>query len=123
MEWYGKEHLNPQRTKMLVKKWQAPPGNVHDTYYNLFPEVYPIHLPNDHHIVKYNENYYRKDRDYRTFKSAPTPIRSSHIVEWEDGVGPCNSCRLCLEAIAKNDEQMKDYYRKLKEWNEKGTPM
>ena len=53
MEWYGKEHLNPQRTKMLVSKWQSPPCNVYDAYYKLFPELYPKHLPSDHHIVKY----------------------------------------------------------------------
>lgn len=123
MEWYGKEHLNPARTKILVKKWQAPPGNVHDSYYNLFPEVYPIHLPKDHYIVNYNENFYPRDRDYRTFKSAPKPIRSSHTVEYEDGYGPCNVCNLCLEAKMQNDEQMKDYYRRLREWNQKGTPM
>jgi hypothetical protein len=123
MSWYGKEHLNPERTKFLMKRWQGPPGNVSDAYYKLFPELYPKYLPDDHHSVKYNEEKYPKDRDYTTFKSAPKPVVSSHFIEWEDGYGPCNVCTECLAAIKKNDEQSTDYYRRLKEWNEKGTPM
>ena len=51
MKWYGKEHLNPERTKKLVVAWQAPPGNCHDYYYDKFPDLYPHWLPADHHIV------------------------------------------------------------------------
>ncbi len=65
MEWYGKEHLNPTYTKKLMKKWQAPPGNTAENYYALFPELYPKHLPPDHYIVKYNEENFPKDREYK----------------------------------------------------------
>jgi hypothetical protein len=123
MQWYGKEHLNPSRTKKLMNRWQSPPGNTAETYYNLFPELYPYYLPDDHYKVKYNEALYPKDRDYRTFKSAPAKIKSNHIVEWEDGYGPCNVCEECIAVSKKNEEQTVDYYRRLKEWNEKGTPM
>lgn len=123
MAWYGKEHLNPTRTKALVKKWQSPPGNTAAYYYTLFPTIYPKHLPDDHYIKKYNEDHYRKDRDYSTFKSAPKPIKSNHIIEWEDGYGPCNVCDECVTTKKKNDEMSADYYRRLKEWNENGTPM
>lgn len=123
MAWYGKEHLNPTRTKALVKKWQSPPGNTAAYYYILFPTIYPNHLPDDHHIKKYNEALYPKDRDYRTFKSAPKPIKFNHIIEWEDGYGPCNVCDECVITKKKNDEMSADYYKRLKEWNENGTPM
>jgi hypothetical protein len=123
MAWYGKEHLNPTRTKALVKKWQSPPGNTAAYYYMLFPNIYPNHLPDDHYIKKYNEEHYPKDRDYRTFKSAPKPIKSNHIIEWEDGYGPCNVCEECISTKKKNDEITADYYNRLKEWKEKGTPM
>ena len=123
MNWYGKEYLNPKRTNALVKKWQSPPGNVHDIYYKLFPELYPKYLPEDHYIVKYDETLYPKDRDYRTFKSAPILHKSSHMIEWEDGYGPCNVCEICIDTKKKNDELMDEYHRKLKEWKEKGIPM
>jgi len=106
-----------------MKKWQSPPGNTAESYYNLFPELYPYHLPDDHYKVKYNEDLYPTNRDYRTFKPAPKEIKSSHIIEWEDGYGPCNVCEICIEAKKKNDEQTIDYYRRLKEWRENGTPM
>jgi hypothetical protein len=123
MNWYGKECLNPTRTKQLVKKWQAPPGNVHDAYYDKFPELYPYYLPDDHHKVKYNEAHYPKHRDYRTFKRAPPEIKSKHIIEWEDGYGPCNVCDECVTAANLNTIQNKMYYRRLQEWRDKGTPM
>ena len=123
MQWYGKEHLNPSYTKKLMIRWQAPPGNIAENYYNLFPDLYPYYLPDDHYIVKYNEALYPKERDYRTFKKAPKEIKSTHRIEWEDGYGPCNVCKECVDAKKKNDEQTADYYRRLKEWNEKGTPM
>ena len=123
MEWYGKKCLTPDYTRKLMNKWQAPPGNIHDRYYDLFPHLYPKHLPSDHYIVKYNENLYPKNRDYTIFKSAPPEIKSKHQIEWEDGYGPCNVCEECINTKKLNDEQMNEYYRKLKEWKEKGTPM
>ena len=65
MNWYGKEHLQPKYTKKLVKKWDAPPGNTATHYYDLFPALYPKHLPDDHYIVKYDESLYPTNRDYR----------------------------------------------------------
>jgi len=106
-----------------VRQWQAPPGNCADHYYGLFPDLYPYYLPDDHHIVKYKEELYPKNRDYRTFKSAPAEIKSSHRVEWEDGYGPCNVCNLCVDAKKRNDEQTTDYYERLKKWRENGVPM
>jgi len=123
MNWYGKECLNPTYTKKLMKKWQSPPGNTAAHYYQLFPHLEPFHLPDDHYIVKYNEALYPKERDYRTFKSAPKEIKSKHFVEWEDGYGPCNVCEECVSAKKQNEERSADYYRRLREWNEKGTPM
>jgi hypothetical protein len=123
MDWYGKEHLRPAYTKKLMKKWQAPPGNTAEHYYDLFPHLYPYYLPDDHHIVKYNEALYPKHRDYRTYKSPPTQIKSSHIIEWEDGYGPCNVCEECMNARKRNDEQTIDYYKRLEAWREHGTPM
>ena len=123
MNWYGKECLQPKYTKKLVKLWDAPPGNTSDAYYDKFPQLYPYHLPDDHHIVKYNEEKYPKHRDYRNFKSAPKKIKSKHIIEWEDGYGPCNSCEECITANKLNRERAEAYYKKLEEWKEKGTPM
>ena len=123
MDWYGKEHLRPAYTKKLMKKWQAPPGNTAEHYYDLFPHLYPYYLPDDHHIVKYNEALYPKHRDYRTYKSPPKQIKSSHIIEWEDGYGPCNVCEECMNARKRNDEQTIDYYKRLEAWREHGTPM
>jgi hypothetical protein len=123
MDWYGKEHLRPAYTKKLMKKWQAPPGNTAEHYYDLFPHLYPYYLPDDHHIVKYNEALYPKHRDYRTYKSPPTQIKSSHIIEWEDGYGPCNVCEECMNARKRNDVQTIDYYKRLEAWREHGTPM
>jgi hypothetical protein len=123
MNWYGKEHLNPAYTKKLMKKWQAPPGNTAASYYELFPELYPYHLPDDHYIVKYDETLFPKNRDYRGFKKAPPEIKSNHRIEWEDGYGPCNVCEECISAKKRNDEQMEKYYADLKEWRETGKPM
>lgn len=123
MNWYGKEHLQPTYTKKLVNQWQAPPGNCAHRYYTLFPHLYPKYLPDDHHIVKYKEELYPKNRDYSTYESPPEEIKSSHRVEWEDGYGPCNVCKLCIDAKKRNDEQMTDYYERLKRWREDGTPM
>ena len=118
--WYGKEHLNPTRTKALVKKWQSPPGNSSDHYYDLFPHLYPYFLPDDHHIVKYDESKYPRNRDYRTFKSAPKPIKSKHQIEWG---GPCNVCEECVSVAATNAAASADYYKRLEAWRENGTPM
>jgi hypothetical protein len=123
MKWYGKEHLDPKKTKALVTSWQAPPGNSAAYYYQLFPELYPKHLPDDHYMVNYNEELYPTHRDYRTFKSAPKEIKSSHRVEWEDGYGPCNACPICIRAKEANEERQADYYRRLAAWRENGTPM
>lgn len=114
--WYGKEHLNPARTKQLVNIWQSPPGNTAEHYYDLFPNLYPYHLPDDHHIVKYNETLYPKHRDYRNKPEMPESIRSKHTVEWEDGYGPCNICEECKEAKKHNDEQTAKYYADLEVW-------
>lgn len=121
--WYGKECLNPTYTKRLVERWQAPPGNVHDRYYEQFPALYPKWLPQDHYIKKYDPDLFPKDRDYRYFKSAPPEIKSAHQIEWEDGYGPCNVCNVCKEAKQKNDEQQAEYYKKLKAWVAEGKPM
>jgi hypothetical protein len=123
MKWYGKEHLNPKKTKALVSLWQSPPGNSAAYYYQLFPALYPNYLPDDHYMVSYKEELYPKHRDYRTFKSAPKEIRSNHRIEWEDGYGPCNVCPVCMDARRRNDEQQADYYRRLAAWRENGTPM
>lgn len=123
MKWYGKEHLDPKKTKALVSLWQAPPGNSAAHYYDLFPQLYPKYLPDDHYIVKYDESLYAKDRDYSTFKSAPAEIKSSHRVEWEDGYGPCHACPICIRAKELNEERQADYYKRLKAWRENGTPM
>jgi hypothetical protein len=123
MDWYGKEPLKPEYTKKLMKRWQAPPGNAAARYYNLFPELYPNYLPDNHHIVKYDVSLYPTHRDYSKYKSAPEPIKSTHIVEWEDGYGPCNVCVECVAAAKKNHEQTADYYRRLAAWRDNGTPM
>ena len=123
MNWYGKEHLNPKYTEKLMKKWQAPPGNTAKSYYDIFPHLYPYHLPDDHHIVKYNEAHYPLHRDYRKFKKAPKEIKSKHIVEWEDGYGPCNICEECVAVATKNKERAEAYAKSLKEWRDNGTPM
>jgi len=123
MNWYGKEHLNPKKTRALVSLWQSPPGNSAEYYYQLFPKLYPNHLPDDHYKVNYDETKYPINRDYRTFKSAPAEIKSSHRVEWEDGYGPCNVCALCIDAKKRNEEQNTDYYKRLKAWRENGTQM
>ena len=123
MDWYGKEHLCPAYTKKLMKKWQAPAGNSASHYYDLFPNLYPYYLPDDHYIVKYNETLYPTHRDYRTYKSPPESIKSAHKVEWEDGYGPCNVCEVCLIAKRRNDEQTADYYKRLEAWRVNGTPM
>jgi len=75
-----KEHLNPERTKKLKVAWQAPPGNSAAHYYMTFPHLEPFWLPDDHHIVKYNEDLYPKHRDYRTFKSAPKKMMRSRLI-------------------------------------------
>ena len=121
--WYGKECLNPTYTKRLVEHWQAPPGNVHDRYYDQFPDLYPKYLPKDHYLKKYDPALFPKNRDYRFFKSAPPEIKSAHQIEWEDGYGPCNSCEECITANKLNRERAEVYYKKLQEWKEKGTPM
>jgi len=123
MEWYGRTHLNPARTKKLMKRWQAPPGNTAARYYDEFPNLYPNYLPDDHYIVKYDESKYPTHRDYRTFKSAPKKIKSPHQIEWEDGYGPCNVCDVCIAAATKEREQSADYYRRLEAWRTNGTPM
>jgi hypothetical protein len=123
MEWYGNEHLKPAYTKKLMKKWQAPPGNTAAHYYDLFPDLYPIYLPDDHYIVKYNEERYPKNRNYSTFKSAPKEVKSKHIIEWEDGYGPCTVCDECVAVKKLNDDLTVDYYKRLKDWRENGTPM
>ena len=123
MDWYGKEHLIPAYTKKLMKKWQAPPGNTAEHYYDLFPNLYPYYLPDDHYIVKYNETLYPTHRDYRTYKSPPESIKSAHKVEWENGYGPCNVCEVCMSAKRHNDEQTADYYKRLEAWRMNGTPM
>jgi len=123
MKWYGKEPLQPTYTKKLVTQWQAPPGSCAAHYYTLFPDLYPKYLPDDHHIVKYNEALYPKNRDYSTFESAPDPIVSSHKVEWEDGYGPCSVCVVCKKAREDNEKQTMDYYRRLEAWKTHGTPM
>jgi hypothetical protein len=51
-----------------MKNWDAPPGNAAAHYYELFPALYPKHLPDDHYIVKYDESLYPTNRDYSTFK-------------------------------------------------------
>lgn len=123
MDWYGKQHLTPVKTKKLVILWQAPPGNSAAKYYELFPELYPNHLPSDHYMVAYDETKYPNHRDYRTFKSAPAEIKSSHRIEWEYGYGSCNTCPICIDAKKRNDEQQAEYYKSLKAWQENGTPM
>ena len=123
MEWYSKECLTPKRTQYLVRLWQAPPNNVHDRYYYLFPHLYPQYLPLDHHVTNYDVSKYPKNRDYRTFKSAPPEIKSTHRVEWADGCGPSNQCKLCASAKQQNEEQRADYYRRLEAWKTIGTPM
>jgi hypothetical protein len=123
MNWYGKEHLQPKYTKKLVKNWDAPPGNAAAHYYDLFPALYPKHLPDDHYIVKYDESLYPTNRDYSTFKKAPKEIKSTHQIEWEDGYGPCNVCEVCVITKNRNDERRRDYYERLKRWREDGTPM
>jgi hypothetical protein len=123
MKWYGKEHLNPEYTKKLTVAWQAPPGNSAAYYYTQFPHLEPFWLPADHHIVKYKEELYPKNRDYRTFKSVPKEIKSKHQIEWEDGYGPCNTCGVCLKAKQENDEIRADYYQRLEAWRIMGTPM
>ena len=123
MKWYGKEHLDPKKTKALVTSWQAPPGNCAAHYYDLFPHLYPKHLPDDHYLVKYNEDLYPTNRDYSTFKPAPAEIKSAHRIEWEDGYGPCTVCPVCIRAKELNDARQADYYRRLKAWREHGTPM
>jgi len=115
--WYGKEHLNPVRTKRLVIIWQSPPGNTAEHYYDLFPNLYPYYLPDDHHIVKYNEEHFPKHRDYRNFPEKPKPVKSKHTVEWEDGMqGPCNICAECKEAKKQNEVQTVKYYADLDLW-------
>jgi hypothetical protein len=121
MNWYGKEHLNPKYTNQLMKKWDAPPGNTAHRYYGLFPELYPKHLPDDHHIVAYDEFKYPTHRDYSQFRSAPRPKKSSHIYEWEDGYGPCNGCEECLSVKKHNEERSAKYYRALEIWRETGA--
>ena len=123
MEWYGRTHLNPTRAKKLMRGWQAPAGNCAARYYMEFPELYPNFLPDDHYIVKYDESKYPIHRDYRTFKSAPQQVKSSHQVEWENGYGPCNVCEVCIAAATKNHQQSADYYRRLEAWRTNGTPM
>jgi hypothetical protein len=123
MEWYGNEHLQPKYTKKLMTLWQSAPGNSAHRYYTLFPDLYPKYLPDDHYTVKYNEDLYPKNRDYSTFKSAPAEIKSSHRIQWENGYGPCNVCKLCIDAKKRNDAQTIDYYERLKKWREDGTPM
>ena len=123
MEWYGTQCLEPKFTKKLMKKWQSPAGNSAEHYYDLFPHLYPYYLPDDHYIVKYTIANYPKNRDYRTFKSAPKNIKSTHSIEWEDGYGPCNVCDECISAKSRNDAQMTEYYKRLKEWRDNGTPM
>ena len=115
--WYGKIHLNPARTKKLMQVWQAPPGNTADYYYDLFPELYPYYLPDDHHKVKYNEEKYPKHRDYRNKPEMPELVKSNHTVEWDDGVlAPCNQCTECKEAKKQNEEQIAKYYADLEVW-------
>jgi len=123
MNWYGREHLQPKYTKKLMKNWDAPPGNAAAHYYELFPALYPKHLPDDHYIVKYDESLYPTNRDYSTFKKAPKEIKSTHQIEWEDGYGPCNVCEVCVTTKNRNDERRRDYYERLKRWREDGTPM
>lgn len=123
MDWYGKEHLDPAKTKKLMKKWQAPPANAAAAYYNLFPDLEPHWLPVDHYIVKYNEERYPKNRDYRTFKEAPKEIKSKHFIEWEDGYGPCNVCEECVSAKKQNEANASAYYKALAAWRDHGTPM
>ena len=114
--WYGKEHLNPAKTNRLVIIWQSPPGNTAEHYYDLFPTLYPYHLPDDHHIVKYNEELYPKHRDYRNKPEMPEPIRSKHIIEWEDGYSSCNICEECKKVKKQNEEQTAKYYADLEAW-------
>lgn len=121
--WYGKEQLNPKYTKKLVNKWKAPPDHVQRLYYEAFPNLFPCHLPLDHYIKEYNPAHYPKNRDYRNFKSAPPEIKSTHRVEWEDGYGACNVCYICVEAKRQNEEQQREYYRRLEDWRTNGTPM
>jgi hypothetical protein len=121
--WYGKVALNPTYTNKLVKKWKAPPSAVQDRYYEAFPTLYPTYLPQDHYIVEYDVTKYPTNRDYRTFKSAPPEVKSPHRVEWEYGYGPCNVCTLCVTASTQNEEQRRDYYRRLEAWRTHGTPM
>ena len=123
MKWYGKEHLNPERTKKLTVAWQAPPGNSAAYYYTKFPHLEPFWLPADHYIVAYKEALYPKDRDYRIFKSQPPEIKSKHQVDWENGYGPCNICSVCITAKQKNDEMIADYFERLHSWRVAGTPM
>ena len=123
MDWYGKEHLQPAYTKKLMKKWHAPAGNTAARYYTTFPTLYPSYLPNDHYIVKYDEELYPKHRDYSTFKSAPEKLKPTHVVEWEDGYGPCNVCDECIAINDLNRQQRILYYERLKEWMENGTSM
>jgi hypothetical protein len=121
--WYGKEPLNPIYTKHLQKKWSAPPNLVQSLYYEAFPNLFPYYLPLDHYIKEYNPAYYPKDRDYRTFKSAPPEIKSTHKVEWEDGYGACNVCNICVNTKRENEAQQREYYRRLEAWRTNGTPM
>jgi hypothetical protein len=121
--WYGKQPLNPKYTKLLMKKWNAPPSHVHNQYYDAFPNLYPYYLPHDHYVVEYDEQYYPKNRDYRTFKSAPPILKSPHQVEWEDGYGACNVCDVCVKTNRQNEEQQRDYYKRLENWRTNGTPM
>jgi len=123
MSWYGQHHLTPRYTNILVKRWQAPPGNVADRYYTEFPNLYPYHLPDDHYKVKYNETLYPRHRDYRTFKKAPQETKPKCSIEWEDGYGPCNVCPECIAVKKQNDEQSRIYYTKLRAWRENGTSM
>ena len=121
--WYGLEHLKPEYTKKLMKIYTLDAVQAAAQYYTFFPEIEPHYLPLDHYIRKYDESRYRKDRDYRTFKSAPEEIISRHFIEWEDGYGPCTVCEECVAVKKLNDEASANYYRRLKEWNEKGVPM
>ena len=77
--WYGLEHLKPEYTKKLMKIYTLDAVQAAAQYYTFFPEIEPHYLPLDHYIRKYDESRYRKDRDYRTFKSAPEELSLIHI--------------------------------------------
>jgi len=109
--WYGKMHLNPARTKKLMQVWQAPPGNTADYYYDLFPELYPYYLPDDHHKVKYNEENYPKHRDYRNKPEMPD-LKKLNCIECVE----CVECAACKEVKKQNKEQIAKYYADLEVW-------